>query len=160
MQPLNKAFMGPPKTFSGREIEKLLRSNTGRFVTVYQIGKLFGKYKQAATGATAADGCRTTSLFFLCDINIFRTHDFPLASGNIEAAPVNHPDLVKTSDQPPFISSNFSSFTSAEALRASDISPVPSLTKSKPSWWNSKGNNEFTYKTYFEATQRENQAGH
>jgi hypothetical protein len=40
---------------------------------------------------------------------------------------VNHPALVKTSDQPLFNSSNFSPFTSAEALRASDISPVPSL---------------------------------
>jgi hypothetical protein len=40
---------------------------------------------------------------------------------------VNHPALVKTSDQPPFISANLSPFTSAEALRASDISAVPSL---------------------------------
>jgi hypothetical protein len=40
---------------------------------------------------------------------------------------VNHPALVKTSDQPSFSSVNFSPFTSAEALRASDISPVPSL---------------------------------
>jgi hypothetical protein len=67
------------------------------------------------------------AFFFLCEMNIFRTQDFPLASENIEAAPVNHPDLVKTSDQPLFISSNFSPFTSAEAHRASDISPVPSL---------------------------------
>jgi len=37
---------------------------------------------------------------------------------------VNHPALVKTSDQPLF---NFSPFTSAEALLASDISSVPSL---------------------------------
>jgi hypothetical protein len=40
---------------------------------------------------------------------------------------LNHPALVKTSDQPSFISANFSPFTSAEALRASDISAVPSL---------------------------------
>jgi hypothetical protein len=40
---------------------------------------------------------------------------------------VNHPGLVKTSDQPLFNSSNFSLFTSAKALRATDISPVPSL---------------------------------
>jgi len=41
---------------------------------------------------------------------------------------VNHPVLVKTSDQPSlFISANFSPFSSAEALRASDISAVPSL---------------------------------
>jgi hypothetical protein len=40
---------------------------------------------------------------------------------------VNHPALVKTSDQPLFNSSNFSPFKSAETLRASDISRVPSL---------------------------------
>jgi len=40
---------------------------------------------------------------------------------------VNHPALVKTSDQPSFTSAKFSPFTSAEALRASDISAVPSL---------------------------------
>jgi hypothetical protein len=40
---------------------------------------------------------------------------------------VNRPALVKTSDQPSCISANFSPFTSAEALLASEISPVPSL---------------------------------
>jgi hypothetical protein len=44
-EPLGKAFMGPPKTFYCQEIKKKnLRSNPGRFVTVYQTGKLFGKY--------------------------------------------------------------------------------------------------------------------
>jgi hypothetical protein len=123
---LDKAFVGPPKTFYCQEIEKWLRLNPGRFVTVYQIGELFGKYKQAATGATAANGCRVTGLF-LCDMNIFRPHDFPLASGNIDTALVNHPALVKTSYQPSFSSANFSPFTSAQAHRSSDISPVLSL---------------------------------
>jgi len=40
---------------------------------------------------------------------------------------VNHPALVKTSDQVSFSSANFSPFNSAEALRASDNSAVPSL---------------------------------
>ena len=40
---------------------------------------------------------------------------------------MNHLALVKISDQSSFSSANFSPFTSAEALRASDISPVPSL---------------------------------
>jgi hypothetical protein len=57
----------------------------------------------------------------LCDMNIFRSHDFPLASENIDVAPVNHPCLVKTSDQPSFYSSNFSPFISADAVRLSDI---------------------------------------
>jgi hypothetical protein len=127
MQPLDKAFMGPPKTFYCQETEKWLCSNPGRFVTVYQTAKLFGKYKQAATGATVANGCRATSLF-PCDMNIFRPHDFPLASGNTDAAPVNRPALVKTSDRPSFSSSNFSPFNSADNLRSSDISPVPNLS--------------------------------
>jgi hypothetical protein len=122
---LDKAFIEPPKAFYGQEIEKLLRSNPGRCVAIYQIGKLFGKYKQAATRATAANGCRATGLFSW-DLNIFRPHDFPLASGNKDVAPVNHPILVKASDQPSLSSSIFSPFTSSEALRSLDNSPVQS----------------------------------
>jgi hypothetical protein len=62
---------------------------------------------------------------------IFKPHFFLLVSEDTDAAPVNHPGLVKTSDQPLFSSSNFSPFTSAEALRASDISCVPSLNLSQ-----------------------------
>jgi hypothetical protein len=102
IQPLGKAFMGPQKTFYCQEIKKCLASKPGRFVTVYQIGKLFGKYKQAATGATAANGCRATSLF-PCDMNFCRPHDFPLTSGNTDAAPVKHHALMKTSDLPPSV---------------------------------------------------------
>jgi hypothetical protein len=127
MQPLDKAFMGHPKTLYCQEIEKWLRWYPGRFITLYQIGELFGKYKQAATGATATNGCRATGLF-LCDMNIFRPHDFPLASGNIDAAPANHPALMVTSDQPSFSPDNFSPFNSAEVFRSSDISTVPSLS--------------------------------
>jgi len=73
-----------------------------------------------------ANGCRVTGLL-TCDKNTFRPHDFPLASEDTDAAPVNHPALVKTSDQPSFSSVNFLSFTSTEALWASDTSPVLSL---------------------------------
>jgi hypothetical protein len=118
--------MRPPKTIYCQEIEKWLRSNPGRLVTINQIGNPFGQYKQAATGATVANGFRATGLL-PCDMNIFRQHDFPLASGNMDAAPVNHPALVKTNDQPSLCSSNFTPFTSADALRSSDIIPVPSL---------------------------------
>jgi beta-phosphoglucomutase-like phosphatase (HAD superfamily) len=40
---------------------------------------------------------------------------------------VNHPALIKTSDQPSFSYASFPPFTPAEALSSSDISPVPSL---------------------------------
>jgi len=104
-----------------------VQTSGGRVVTVYQIGEQYGNaYKRAATSEIAVKGFRTTGLF-PCDKNTFRPHDFPLASEDTETAPVNHPALVKTSDQPSFSSSNFSPFTSAEALRASDISAVPGL---------------------------------
>jgi hypothetical protein len=61
-------------------------------------------------------------------MNIFKPHDFPLVSGNAGAVPMNHPVLVKTSDQPSLCSSNFSPFTYAKAVRSSYISPVPSLS--------------------------------
>jgi len=119
--------MEPLKTFYYQETEKWLRSHPGRVVTVYQIGELFGNaYKRAETGEIAANGFRATGLF-PCGKNIFRPYDFPLASEDKDAAPVNHPALAKISDQPSFSSANFSPFTSAEALRSSNISPVPNL---------------------------------
>jgi len=98
----------------------------GRF-TVYQIGELFGNaYKRVATGEITANGFRATGLFPF-ETNIFRPYDLPLSSADKDATSVNHPALVKTSDQPSFSSANFSPFISAEALRSSDISPVSSL---------------------------------
>ena len=88
---------------------------------------MFGNvYEKAVEVATEANGVRATSLF-PCDKNIFKLKDFPMDSENTVAAPVNHPALVKTSDQPSFSSSNFAPFISVEVLRVSVISPVPSL---------------------------------
>jgi hypothetical protein len=96
MQPLDKAFMGPLKTFHCQEIEKWLHSHPGWVITVYQIGELFGNaYKQAATGDIAANGVWVTGLF-PCDINIFRPYDCPLSSEDTHAAPVNHAASVNT----------------------------------------------------------------
>ena len=118
--------MGPLKTYYCQEIEKWLRSHPGQVVTIYQIGELFGNaYKRAARGEIAANGFRATGRF-PCDKKIFRPHDLPLTSEDTEATPLNHPALVKTSDET-FSFVNFSPFTSTEALRSSDISHVPSL---------------------------------
>jgi hypothetical protein len=123
---LDKAFMGLHKTLCCQELEKEVRSNVGRFFT-YQFGEHFGStYKQAATGEKAANSLLATGLF-PCDKNIFTPHDILLASEDTDDAPVNHPALVNTSDQPSFSSVYFSPLTSAEALRASDVSPVPYL---------------------------------
>ena len=68
---------------------------------------------------------------------------------------MNHPALIKTSDQPSFSSANFSPFTSAEALRSSDISPVPSLNiKPNPHGSTAKKITSSPYKTFVEATQK------
>jgi hypothetical protein len=72
MQPLDKAYMEPLKTFYRQETKKWLRSHPGRVVTVYQIGELFeNAYKRAATGEIAPNVFRATSLF-PCDKNTFR----------------------------------------------------------------------------------------
>jgi len=86
---------------------------------------------------------RATGLF-PCDKNIFRPLDFPLASDDTDASHVGHPALVKTSDQPSFLSDNFSPFTFAEVLQASDVSPVPSLNLNQILVWSSQENKEYT----------------
>jgi len=68
---------------------------------------------------------------------------------------VNHPALVKTSDQPSFSSANFLPFTSAEALQPSAISPVPSLNlKPNPCGGTAKKIISSPYKKFVEATQK------
>ena len=54
------------------------------------------------------------------------SHDFPLASEDTDAAPVNHSTLVKTSDQTLFSSVSFRP-SLLQMLSSSDISPVLSL---------------------------------
>jgi len=67
---------------------------------------------------------------------------------------VNHPAvLVKISDQPSFSSADFSPFTSAEALRASYISAVPSLNlQSNPRGGTAKKITSSPYRKFDEAT--------
>ena len=68
---------------------------------------------------------------------------------------MNHPALVKTSEQASFSSANFSTFTSAEDLRSSDISAVPSLNlKPNPRGGTAKKITSSPYKKIVEATQK------
>jgi hypothetical protein len=162
MQRLDKAFIEPLKTFYCQETEKWLCSQPGQVVTIYQTGELFGNaYKQAATGETVTNGFWATGKF-LCDINIFRPYVFPLSSEDTHAAPVNHPALGNTSNQPSSSSANFSQFTSAVPLRSSDISSVPSLNlKPNPRGGTAKLNNEFTLQKICSGNSRkENQRDH
>jgi len=68
---------------------------------------------------------------------------------------VHHPALLNTPDQPSFSSVYFSPLTSAEALRASDISPVPSLNL-KPSTrcGTAKKISNSPYRKFVEAIQK------
>jgi hypothetical protein len=116
--------------------------------------QLSNAYKRAATGEIAAKIFRATGLF-PCDKNIFRPHDFSLASENTEAAPMNHSALGKTSYQPSFSSFNFSPFSSAEAPHASDISVVPSLNlKPNPRGGTVKKIISSSYRNFDVATQK------
>ena len=90
MRPFDKAFARPLKTFYCQEIKKYPRSNLGRVFTVYHTGEQFGiAYMRAARGEISANGFRATG-HFPCDKNMFRPHDFPLASEDTDAAPVSH----------------------------------------------------------------------
>jgi hypothetical protein len=118
MQPLDKAFMGPPKTFCCQEIEKMAPFKPRAICHPLPNRWTIRKYKQAATGATG---------LYPCDMNFFRPHDFPRMSRNIDALPVSHPALVKTSEQPSFTYANFFAVRFCRVSQSSDISPVPSL---------------------------------
>jgi hypothetical protein len=92
MQPLDKAFVGHPKiSYCQKKLKMTLfkpmasRHRLPNWQTVRKI-------QEAATGATASNGCRATGLL-PCDKNTFRALDFHLASGNIDAAPVNLPAI-------------------------------------------------------------------
>jgi len=66
MQPLDKAFMGPPKTFYCQEIKKKLHSNLRRVITIYQISKQYSNaYKPAARGEIVALASRRKVIFLV-----------------------------------------------------------------------------------------------
>ena len=101
-----------------------------------------------------AKGFWATGLF-LCDKNIFRPLNFPLASENTEAISLNHPALVKTTDQSSFSSANFLPFAYAESLHESDISAVPSLNlQPNPHGGTVKEITSSSYRNFVGATQK------
>jgi hypothetical protein len=101
-----------------------------------------------------ANGFQAAGLF-PCDKNIFRPYGFPLSLEDKDVIPVNHPALIKTNDQPSFSSANFLLCTSAQALRLSDTSSVPSLNlKPNPSGVTAKKIMSLPYKKFVEATQK------
>jgi hypothetical protein len=74
---------------------------------------------------------------------------------------VNHTALVKTSEQLSVNPGNFTSFTSAEVLRESDISPVPSLKLQPIPRGGTVKNNEFIFQMFCcGKSETENKTGH
>ncbi|KAJ4446410.1 hypothetical protein ANN_13106 [Periplaneta americana] len=146
MQPLDLAFMKPLKTFYCQEIESWLKNNFPRTVTIRQVGKLFGNaYLRAATVETAVNGFRKSGIYPL-NRNVFRSHDFAIHSGNeehterreqqssvTELRQQNGPDTTDVtastgcSEQSPSPSSS-QMHSSRGFVRASDVSPIPSIS--------------------------------
>lgn len=87
MQPLDKSFMSPFKTYYAQAIEKWLKHNPGRKVTIYQIGEIFGEaFLKAATYQIAVNGFRATGLFPV-NRNYFTEADFLFDSKDLEKIP-------------------------------------------------------------------------
>lgn len=75
LQPLDKSFMGPLKTYYSDEIRRFMRES-GRKVTPYDIAGLFGKaYLKCANAQTAVNGFRVTGIYPF-DKHIFTDADY------------------------------------------------------------------------------------
>nr|CAI5823692.1 unnamed protein product [Callosobruchus analis] len=129
MQPLDKALMS-------QAIETWLRQHSGRVITHYQVGKLFGEaYNQAATVATAANGFRVTGLF-PCDRNVFQPHEF---ISDLENADQGHNSSIiqipacdgqpLESDEPQPCCSMSNCTSHSSFVLPTGISPLPLTTK-------------------------------
>lgn len=64
LQPLDVSFMFPLSTYYEQEVKRWLTNNSGKIVTIKQVGELFGHaYQRAATIKNASSGFKTTGIF-------------------------------------------------------------------------------------------------
>ncbi|CAH1962108.1 unnamed protein product [Acanthoscelides obtectus] len=76
LQPLDVSFMGPLNKYYIRAVEKYLRNNPGRALTVFQFSKLFGEaYSEAAQQSIAINGFRKCGVEPM-DRHVFKDYDF------------------------------------------------------------------------------------
>ena len=136
LQPLDKTFFGPLKTFYNREIDKWLVSNPGKRVNNLELSELFcHAYEQAATVQKAVNGFRSAGIVPF-NPDIFGDEDFapstvtelqmPQTNNELEALLVFNDDEVSTGR-----SLSLQSTTSTTRINLEKTSAVASCPNNK-----------------------------
>nr|CAI5829531.1 unnamed protein product [Callosobruchus analis] len=140
LQPLDRAFMGPLKTYYSEQIRVFIRENN-RLVPPYDVAELFGRaYLKCQTGEIAANGFKVGGIYPF-NRNIFTDADYVAAAieqeknedpniSNVQGVPVLAAEPLLHSDNPNDVQPGPSSATSNKCLVTPyDISPVPQPKK-------------------------------
>ena len=79
LQPLDRTFFAPLKTFYSQEAEKRMINHPGQRTTEFQVSRLFRRaYERAATMLNSVSGFRSTRILPYKP-NVFKKEDFSLA---------------------------------------------------------------------------------
>ena len=79
LQPLDRSFFGPLKTYYNQEAKTWMQHHEGRNITRYQVGYLIGKaWKKAASVGNAVSGFKATGIFPL-NSNAIPNHFYSLS---------------------------------------------------------------------------------
>ena len=128
LQPLDVSFMKPLSTFYTQEVEKWLRHNPGKVVTIYQVAELFGQaYIRAATSLTAVNGFRKTGIFPV-NRDVFQDHDF--APAETTDVPMHAADDIVDAASPVIHTDNLPDENSTNGA-TKPIAPTPPAPLSK-----------------------------
>lgn len=138
LQPLDVGFFRSFQTFYSQAVEKWLRTNVGRTVSMFQVSALIGEaYGYSATVRNATNAFRATGIWPI-DRNIFNETDFA-ASRVLNGQ--DKPDIEQqlqpessSDDDQPLINlvHRKRPSTSSLAVSIQDISPLPVKKHAKP----------------------------